>query len=285
MLTTVVLGKALEYTERFPCQRLVELMASDVLNPVGEIIPEVQELLIDYEELHQRINSLRLSFQTEATPALTGSRRLPDGEILAANQAEIQRLEAQKQQVWKQLRRYDPVLAGQIQVEHLSLDQMQKLIENDTTALLSFYTTQEDTHIFILLKDQNPKIYTCKGQGIETFQNWTTKNWFIPYRWANTEWRENMGAFLQELAQRLQLKDLIDHYLTGIEELIIVPHLRLHQMPFAALPIHGMETFRPNGENSKPSQEQERGLERGFLDSVKSKGDGETRGLVIGKKS
>ncbi|MEQ9486619.1 MAG: CHAT domain-containing tetratricopeptide repeat protein [Coleofasciculus sp. F4-SAH-05] len=279
------IGKALEYTERFRCQRLVELMASDVLNPGGEIIPEIQELLIDYEELHQRINSLRFSSQTEATSALTGSRRLPDGEALTAHQAEIERLEEQKQQVWKQLRRYDPVLAGQIQVEHLNLNQMQELIENDTTALLSFYTTDDDTHIFILLKDKSPQVYTCQGQGFKTFQMWIIENWFIPYIEANAEWREKMGSFLQELAQRLQLKDLISQYLTGIEELIIVPHLFLHQMPFAALPIDGIETFLRKGENSKPLSLQERGLERGFLDPVKSKGDGETRGLVIGKKS
>ncbi|MEQ8383797.1 MAG: tetratricopeptide repeat protein [Coleofasciculus sp. A1-SPW-01] len=279
------IGKALEYTERFRCQRLVELMASDVLNPGGEITPEVQELLIDYEELHQRINSLRFSSQTEATPVLTGSRRLPDGDELAAHQAEIQKLEEQKQQVWKQLRRYDPVLAGQIQVEHLNLDQMQELIPNDTTALLSFYTTVEDTHIFILLKDQSPQVYTCKGQGLETFQKWIGENWFIPYIGANSEWRENMVSFLQELAQRLQLKDLISQYLTGIEELIIVPYLWLHQMPFAALPIDGIETFYRKEENSKPLSLQERGLERGFLNPVKSKGNGETRGLVTGKKS
>ncbi|MEQ9624481.1 CHAT domain-containing protein [Coleofasciculus chthonoplastes] len=285
------IGKALEYTERFRCQRLVELMASDVLNPGGEITPEVQALLIDYEELQQQINSLRFNSQTEATPALTKSRRLPDEQVLAAIQSEIQKLEEQKQQVWKQLRRYDPVLAGQIQVEHLKLNQIQELIENDTTALLSLYTTGDDTHIFILLKDQSPQVYTCKGQGIETFQNWIAKNWFDSYIGANAEWRENIETFLQELAQRLQLKDLISQYLIGIEELIIVPHLRLHQMPFAALPIDGIETFPRKGDNSKPSLSNppfkggQGGMERGFLDPVKSKGDGETRGLVIGKKS
>ncbi|MEQ9239103.1 tetratricopeptide repeat protein [Coleofasciculus sp. E2-BRE-01] len=241
------IGKALESTERFRCQRLVELMASDVLNPGGEITPEVQALLIDYEELQQQINSLRFNSQTEATPALTKSRRLPDEQVLAAIQSEIQKLEEQKQQVWKQLRRYDPVLAGQIQVEHLKLNQIQELIENDTTALLSLYTTGDDTHIFILLKDQSPQVYTCKGQGIETFQNWIAKNWFDSYIGANAEWRENIETFLQELAQRLQLKDLISQYLIGIEELIIVPHLRLHQMPFAALPIDGIETFPRKG--------------------------------------
>jgi len=46
-----------------------------------------------------------------------------------------------------------------------------------------------------------------------------------------------MGDFLQELAERLQLEKLVGQYLEGIEELIIVPHLALHQIPFAALPM------------------------------------------------
>ena len=46
-----------------------------------------------------------------------------------------------------------------------------------------------------------------------------------------------MQPTLAELSQRLQLQQLIDNYLQDIEELIIVPHLYLHQIPFAALPI------------------------------------------------
>ncbi|NES79182.1 MULTISPECIES: CHAT domain-containing protein [Okeania] len=46
-----------------------------------------------------------------------------------------------------------------------------------------------------------------------------------------------MGEFLQQLAQRLQINQLITKHLTDIKELIIVPHIFLHQIPFAALPI------------------------------------------------
>ena len=46
-----------------------------------------------------------------------------------------------------------------------------------------------------------------------------------------------MEPTLAELSQRLQLQQLIDKHLQDIEELIIVPHLYLHQIPFAALPI------------------------------------------------
>jgi len=57
-----------------------------------------------------------------------------------------------------------------------------------------------------------------------------------------------------------------------------VPYWWLHQMPFAALPIDGMETFH-----------QDETFHRNVSTSVGNEGktrvDGETRGLVIGKKS
>ena len=40
-----------------------------------------------------------------------------------------------------------------------------------------------------------------------------------------------------ELSQRLQLQYLVTTHLKDIEELIIIPHLYLHQIPFTALPI------------------------------------------------
>lgn len=41
---------------------------------------------------------------------------------------------------------------------------------------------------------------------------------------------------LQEISKRLKIKELINK-LEGIQELIIIPYLGLHQIPFAALPI------------------------------------------------
>jgi len=64
------------------------------------------------------------------------------------------------------------------------------------------------------------------------------QNWLKPYVENKDQWRQNMGNFLTELAERLQINQLIDHHLQGIEELIIIPHLYLHQMPFAALPLN-----------------------------------------------
>ncbi len=135
------------------------------------------------------------------------------------------------------------MVAGQIQVSPLTYEQMQQLINNSTTAILSFLTTDNDTHIFILRQNQKHQLHTCPGQGLENIQNFILYDWLKPYlqgeennaKWK--KWQNKMGVFLETLCQRLQLNKLISNYLNGIEELIIVPHIYLHQIPFSALPI------------------------------------------------
>ena len=133
------------------------------------------------------------------------------------------------------------MLAGQIQVTVPKLHTIQQLICQPTTAILSFYTTGSDTHIFVVRQNQLTS-HTCAGQGLETLQSWIFVNWLRRYVGKKDEWKSQISTFLAELAQRLQLDQLIAQHLTGIDELIIVPHLNLHQIPFAALPIHPCPT-------------------------------------------
>ncbi|NEQ70200.1 MAG: CHAT domain-containing protein [Symploca sp. SIO2D2] len=291
--------KAVEYTERSRAQRLVDMMASNELYQEGEIAPEVEQHLQDYEELQQRINVLRFG----AVPVLAGSshERMSLGmgvkqshqsltkEALLAYEEEIQTLEAQKQQVWQQLRRYDPVLAGQVQVEHLHWEQMQQLIEEPTTALLSFYTTNEDTYIFVLLKDRSPQVFTCEGQGVDELQNWSLDNWLIPYIESKDKWKGKMGDFLQELVERLQLEKLVEKYLNGIEELIIVPHIYLHQIPFAALPMkaegRGQKAEGKEEEKAGGRRQEAEGKEEEKAEKEERIALDQTRGLAFNSKS
>lgn len=147
-------------------------------------------------------------------------------------------LETQKQEVWQQMRQLDPVLVGEIQVSAPSISQMQQLIDRSTTAIVSFYTTDSDTHIFILRRDRID-LHTCMGQGVETLQDWLRQEWLIPYLEKDFQWSDRIGSTLAQLAERLQISELIEQHLEGIEELIIVPHLLLHQIPFAAIPVEG----------------------------------------------
>jgi CHAT domain-containing protein len=103
------------------------------------------------------------------------------------------------------------------------------------TAILSFYTTNSDTHIFVVQQNQIT-LHTCTGEGLETLQRWIEQNWLLPYINQPQKWETDIHRILHELAERLQIAELISQHLEGIEELILVPHLLLHQIPFAALP-------------------------------------------------
>jgi CHAT domain-containing protein len=248
------LEKAIEYVERSRSKRLVDLMASNDLYQSGEIPPEVKELLQQFDDLQQQIDQERSQNNSSNNRELmgVGTSTLDRATFQAYNKV-IAALEAEKLQIWEQLRYLDPVLAGEIKVDAPNFVQMQKLIDQPTSAILSFYTTAKALHIFILRQHQIT-LHTCPNQGIEPPQGWISQNWLQPYAASchpnrpksereqlRAEWISQISPFLTELAQRLQLTDLIAKHLNGIEELIVVPHLLLHQIPFAALPIQDPE--------------------------------------------
>lgn len=220
--------KAFEYSERSRSKRLVDLMASYNLSQGEEIPPKVQELLQQYEELQQQIDQERQSHKSENNRSETRATWEAYNEAIAS-------LETQKQQVWENLRREDPVLAGEIQVNPLSLSEIQKLIDQPNTAILSFYTTNSDTHIFVVQQNKIT-LHTCTRQGLNTLQGWISQNWLLLYMNNSQKWETQINSILRELAERLQISELIYQHLEGIEELILVPHILLHQIPFAALP-------------------------------------------------
>jgi tetratricopeptide (TPR) repeat protein len=236
------LDLAIETTERSRARHLVDLMASNDLYQGGDIPETVREYLEQYEHLQERINLLRSSTQKSDNRELaTSETRWRSQEILATEIAEINQLETEKQDIWQQLRRLDPILAGQQQVDPISFTQIQQLIDNNSTAILCCYSTWQDTYIFILYQDKPPQVHTCKDQKINTLHGeFLGNNWLNPYLQDFSTWLNNMPQVLAELAQRLQLDELIAKHLQGIEELIIIPHLWLHQTPFAALPVNSI---------------------------------------------
>jgi len=234
------LEKAIEYCDRTRAQRLVDLMHSNDLYASSEIPPAVQKYLQEFEakqrEIDAEVEQLRKPSQGNKELAGVGSQSRSRAE-LSAYTDKIQELEAQKQRIWENIRRLDPVLAGQVQVDPMEFAKMQKLIDNSQTAILCFYTTTDDTHVFVIYKDKAPQIHTCQGEGRGNFQKWIRESWLFPYLQDRKIWQQGMGEFLSQLSQRLKVDELIGNCLDGIEELIVIPHLFLHQIPLAALPI------------------------------------------------
>ncbi|HEY9863567.1 MAG TPA: CHAT domain-containing tetratricopeptide repeat protein, partial [Candidatus Obscuribacterales bacterium] len=274
--------QALLTAERSRCRQLADLFASKDLYPNAEVPPE---LVAEYNVLKQKMNQLE-----QTPPPNTPENPSKTGQLSPETLAEIEQLETKRKQLWREIRSHDPVLAGQIEVDVIQLAEIQQLIQDDVTAIVSFYSTNDQTFAFVLrrsdltpltplpcqgmgeqfdssvlsnfpLVSNSPRLagegsgersysltlHTCDGQGYKTLQNWILQNWLKPYVENKNQWRQNMGKFLTELAERLQINQLIDHHLQGIEELIIIPHLYLHQMPFAALPLN-LNSIIPSGE-------------------------------------
>ncbi|MEG4216921.1 CHAT domain-containing protein, partial [Microcoleus sp. Pol14C4] len=234
------LEKAIEYCDRTRAQRLVDLMHSNDLYASGEIPPAVQKYLQEFEakqrEIDAEVEQLRKPSEGNKELANVGSQSRSRADLSAYTE-KIQELEAQKQRIWENIRSLDPVLAGQVQVEPMEFAKMQKLIDNSQTAILCFYTTTDDTHVFVIYKDKAPQIHTCQGEGLATFQEGIRESWLWPYLQDWKIWQQGMGEFLSQLSQRLKVDELIGNCLDEIEELIVIPHLYLHQIPLAALPI------------------------------------------------
>jgi CHAT domain-containing protein/tetratricopeptide (TPR) repeat protein len=237
------IGEAIVTSELARSRQLVDFMATNDLYANAEIPSELKDYLREYDRLQQAI------YQEQNAPSdkpqgnfseigqrqlqLSGSR---NRAALQAASAKIQELETQKQQVWKKIRQLDPTLADQKQVSPIDLATIKNLAVTNNTAILSFYTTNEDTHIFIIRADRDPQIHTCPDQGLATLQQWLAETWLNAYTTARLEWLLLIPEILAELADRLKIQELIAK-LPDIQELVIIPYLYLHQIPFSAMPI------------------------------------------------
>jgi len=227
--------KAIEYAERSRSQRIVDLLHSNDLYPQGDIPEIVQQKLAEFQAKQSAIDILLQQLtngrqrQTETAPRHRA--------ITESFTVELQQLENEKQIIYQELRSHDPVLAGQVKVDPLPFAKMQELLkEQSQTAILYFYITTTTTLIFIVQSDQIA-LHQCPDQGTE-LNKFLFENWLNPYLTNRSAWSEQMSTILAALAQRLNFNQLLkDHIPDRIQELIIVPHLYLHQIPFAALPI------------------------------------------------
>jgi len=243
--------QAILLTERARSRHLVELMATNDAYKKGDIPTDVLNYLEQYKDLEARIQAERQRQRSQTSDdqksaAPTGTKRLPTLPALNLTTATLEALVARKDEVWARLRDLDPVLAGSEAVPKLQLTDLQCLVDTPQTALLAFYSTNDDTHILILRHSPTgqPLItrHTCPGQGYATLQAWIRQQWLGTYDTHNPlgfqAWRDAMPTRLAELAQRLSLPDLVAQHLAGIEELILIPHILLHIIPFAALPLN-----------------------------------------------
>jgi hypothetical protein len=203
---------ALEIVERVRAKRLVDLLATADLYQNGDIPDTVRQYLQQLDDLDNQIAQKRGELgddSRETKPDGSKTRQLRAATEVAAD---IAQLEQQKAGILDKLSNRDEVVAKLRQLQPPKLADFIPLLQDSPgAAILSFYTTDDDTHIFILRHGETePDCFTCQGQGKKTLQKWLIENWVIPYVSNKGQWTEQMPATLAELAQRLELDRLIE---------------------------------------------------------------------------
>ncbi|MBS9769996.1 MAG: CHAT domain-containing protein, partial [Trichodesmium erythraeum GBRTRLIN201] len=312
--------KALETVERFRCRRLLDLILAKHFYKAHEVPEDIRNLEAQMEDKQREIDCLRQRLTTpKGVQEQTGGSPHVSRDEWDDITEEVEKLITEKQEIWQQLRELDPVLSEGIQAPTVSVETMKELLETpqqpgaafDVTgskspspqqkggkqtkdvALLSFYTTDDDTYVFILTQ-AGVKLHFCQGQGYTKLQLWLRESWLKPYSERNylaekhaaanlakcdidaiksidskpskvlvkltdgttteielaqfettrkqekhklyKQWQDQMEETLKELADRLQINQLIEK-LTDIKEIILVPFMYLHQIPLLVLPL------------------------------------------------
>jgi CHAT domain-containing protein len=228
------LDLALQTIERVRSKRLADLIATSNLYSKEKIPESIQLILKRIANIQQQIDNFNVAVP-KSVPELIGARTIDHIAVKPLIDL-IHSLEVQKQNLLDKLSRYDAVSAQLVKLSSPNITHIQTdLIDRPDVALLSFYTTTQDTYIFAV-RSASIQCFTCRGKGFEQIQCWLYDEW-VPYAEDPVNWRQNMPQRLQQLSEKLELDRLVTEHLQDVRELILIPHLYLHLIPFAALPL------------------------------------------------
>ena len=213
--------------------------------------PEVQQILDQLDYHQSEIDKIYHPYnQNHNLTTADTLRRTPKEQ----EQAKIDYHRREINRLYQEIRQRDPLAAAGTRVPTINVNTAAQLLQNSTTtALLNFFSTKENTYIFIIRHNRQSKelrvdLHTLTDQGITNFHNWIFEEWIVKSKYNRQQWETNAQNFLTELSQKLQINHLITNHLQGITELILIPHLYLHQIPFIALLIDPSITLLPERE-------------------------------------
>ncbi|MEM8719729.1 MAG: tetratricopeptide repeat protein [Cyanobacteria bacterium P01_G01_bin.39] len=243
------LAEAIEFIGHSRSKQLNDLMASSCYDPSGDITQDERlEFVLNnsqrsIDDNHQWIRHLQ-----EESPQFYNLTKMlhfdfsQGQDIFSFTAQQSEMLKKTYYETWRRFDYerfdYERFLKEEGIDKPLKLDEIQKLIEYSTTAILCFYTTQENTYIFVI-RQNAISYHTCEGENFATLQRWIYQEWLELYNSGSfyNQWKNQIESFLTQLSQRLHFSNLIDRHLNGIEELVLLPYQFLHVIPFAALPI------------------------------------------------
>ena len=133
--------------------------------------------------------------------------------------------------------------------ESPNFSQMQELLKNDSqTAIIYWHLSPVSLTTFIIRHERNIQIIATRLYPFSFFpgQSQSLGKWLQDWRSqyedyrktkeksaivGNHQWQDNLETSLEELQQLLDIERISQEYLSGITQLILIPHRHLHLLP------------------------------------------------------
>jgi len=225
------LTKAIEYVERNKARNLVQLIASENLNPKGVS----EDIRNQYKRLRQEISKRQ---------NLLDMRDVQNRESDESYRTQLNQF---KQEInnWKEqldsliaekIQPHDPSFPLMQQVKGILFEEIQALLPDNKTALIEWYIL-DDIFVTFIITHQSPGItvWHSSPEDRETFKSWGYK-YFQDYGQSSKQaWRNNLESYLSRLAEILHLDEILTHVPDTCDRIILIPHQSLHILPLHAL--------------------------------------------------
>ena len=207
------LGKetiALEYIERSKTRNLVELILD---RDSKTIFPP--NVITQLEQLQDEIAKGQYKIQNGTAENAT---------VLAQH---LQELRQQKKSLEDN---YLPVASG------FKIDRFQASLDKNT-AVIEWYITNTGWETFIITCDKLQRLNSSTSTDrLEALEDWNY-NYLNAYYSNKTQWINNLADYLTQLAEILNIEEIIKLIPQNCSHLILIPHRKLHLFPLHALPL------------------------------------------------
>ncbi len=226
---------AIEYVERSKARNLVENITQ------SKLLPNVSESLLKrYKGLQQELDQekRRLSIENDEKSSNIEnngkSSNIPDFSQLNRLRQELDDL------VIKEIQPVDEKFALTQRVKPISYQEIKELLGDDHTAIIEWYMMSKTFLAFIIIPNcDHPIAWQSYPKDLDDFTDWLMRYW-QEYRETqkreNKKFKENLSSHLQELANILQIDEILSHIPSKCDRLILIPHRFLHLFPLQALP-------------------------------------------------
>lgn len=203
-------SQAVEYMERSKTRNIVELILdcdSKIIFPPNEIT--------QLEQLRDEI--------------ATGQYKIQNGtaENAIALAQHLQELRQQKKSLED---KYLPVGSG------FNFEKFQATLDKNT-AVIEWYITNTGLETFIITQDKLQRLNSSKStDDLQALSDWVEK-YLNAYYSEKTEWINNLADYLTQLAEILNIEEILKLIPETCSHLILIPHRYLHLFPLHALPL------------------------------------------------